>query len=83
MQVPPKKRILLKLQGVFIDIVCSVNPTYLDDIVYKSSKKGRAVKDHLPLSWVRPKQNQSQESRHCHKSYILYIGAFWGSHCFL
>ena len=41
---PEDKKVVLKLSGVFVDIMCGVNPEYTQHIVYETSKKGRKFK---------------------------------------
>ena len=35
----PKKIVLMKLRGYFVDIMCEVNPEHKNDTVYKNGKK--------------------------------------------
>ena len=41
---PPGKKVILKLQGVFVYIMCSVNPDYNKDVIIKINKNGGNVK---------------------------------------
>ncbi len=41
---PEDKKVILKLQGVFIDIMCDVNPEYKKDVVYETGRKNKPVK---------------------------------------
>ena len=41
---PKDKRVVLKLQGLFVDIMCKVNPDFKKDIVYETTKCNKLVK---------------------------------------
>ena len=43
-EFPVNKQVILKLNGVFVDIMCDVNPEYRQHIIYETSKKGRKIK---------------------------------------
>ena len=43
-EFPPEKRVILKLRGVFVDIMCQVNSEYNGHIVYEVDKRGCQVK---------------------------------------
>ena len=38
-EMPPGKRVLLKLKGQFVDMMCSINPEYLPHVRYEGKKK--------------------------------------------
>ena len=38
-EMPPEKRVLLRLVGKFVDIMCQVNPEYLKYVRYENGKK--------------------------------------------
>ena len=38
------KNVVLKLNGVYVDIMCNVNPEYKKHIMYKTTKKGKKLK---------------------------------------
>ena len=41
-EMPKGKNVLLKLEGEFVDIMCSVNPEHTKNIVYE--RKGKKMK---------------------------------------
>ena len=41
---PEDKRVILKLQGTFVDIMCEVNPKFEEDIIYEKTKRNKLVK---------------------------------------
>ena len=41
---PEDKKVILKLQGVFVDIMCDVNPDFKPHIVFEKNRKGKPVK---------------------------------------
>ena len=43
-EFPKNKRVILKLSGDFVDIMCDVNPEYKDHVIFETSKKGRKSK---------------------------------------
>ena len=43
-EFPKDKRVVLKLNGIFVEIMCEVNPEYHGHIVYETSKKGKRAK---------------------------------------
>ena len=43
-EFPKDKKVVLKLTGVFADIMCEVNPTYEKDIIYETGKRGKQTK---------------------------------------
>ena len=43
-EFPADKRVILKLKGVFVDIMVDVNPDFGQHIVYKWDRKGKEVK---------------------------------------
>ena len=45
-EFPKEKKVILKLTGVFVDIMCSVNPEHSKYVIYDVNKKGKKVK-HL------------------------------------
>ena len=40
---PPDKKVILKLNGVFVDIMCSVNPAFEEHIMYEKNRRGRDI----------------------------------------
>ena len=38
-ELPPDKFVLLKIEGAFVDIMCDVNPEYLEDVRIENGKK--------------------------------------------
>ena len=43
-EFPAGKRVILKLRGTFVDIMCEVNAEFNEHIVYEVDEKGRQVK---------------------------------------
>ena len=43
-EFPKEKKVILKLSGVFVYIMCDINPEYRNHIMYKTTKKGRKIK---------------------------------------
>ena len=43
-EFPTDKRVILKLKGVFVDIMTDVNPEFKHHVVYERDKKGREIK---------------------------------------
>ena len=43
-EFPNDKKVVLKLSGLFVDIMCNVNPEYKEHIVYESTGKGKRIK---------------------------------------
>ena len=43
-EFPEGKNVILKLNGVFVDIMCDVNPEYKNHIIYETTKKGKKLK---------------------------------------
>ena len=41
---PPEERVVLELNGVFVDIMCSVNPLFENHVVYERNRRGRYTK---------------------------------------
>lgn len=41
---PEDKKVVLKLQGVFVDIMCNVNPDFRRDVIYETGRKNKPVK---------------------------------------
>ena len=41
---PPEKRVTLKLNDVFVDIMCSMNPLFESHVVYERNRRGRDTK---------------------------------------
>ena len=37
--MPDEKFVILKLEGQFVDIMCEVNPQYLNDVRFEGTKK--------------------------------------------
>ena len=50
-EMPKGKNVLLKLEGEFVDIMCSVNPEHVKNIVYE--RKGRKMVKVLYLKVLR------------------------------
>ena len=42
--VPKGKRVVLKLIGIFVDIMCDVNPDFKEHVVYETGRNGKQVK---------------------------------------
>ena len=40
-EFPKEKKVILKLTGVFVDIMCSVNPEYTKYVIYEVNKRGK------------------------------------------
>ena len=40
-EFPQDKKVVLKLTGVFVDIMCSINPEYTKHIIYEGNRKGK------------------------------------------
>ena len=38
-EFPEGKNVILKLNGVFVGIMCDVNPEYKNHVIYKTTKK--------------------------------------------
>ena len=43
-EFPKDKRVILKLNRDFVDIMCDVNPEYKDHVIFETSKRGRKTK---------------------------------------
>ena len=41
---PKDKKVILKLQGVFVDIMCDVNPEFKKHVIYERSKRNKNTK---------------------------------------
>ena len=38
-EMPKGKKVILKLKGVFVDIMCNVNPEYKENVIYEGKNK--------------------------------------------
>ena len=43
-EFPTDKKVVLKLSGLFVEIMCDINPEYKEHIVYENTKKGKRIK---------------------------------------
>ena len=43
-EFPTDKRVILKMKGVFVDIMVDVNPDFKQHIVYERNRKGKEIK---------------------------------------
>ena len=43
-EFPKEKKVVLKLTGVFVYIMCSLNPEYSEHVIYEINRKGKKVK---------------------------------------
>ena len=41
---PKDKHVILKLQSIFVDIMCEINPKFKNNIVYETTKCNKVVK---------------------------------------
>ncbi len=41
---PKNKKVILKLVGIFVDIMCDVNPEYKKHVVFETDKRGQTIK---------------------------------------
>ena len=52
-EFPKDKKVILKLSGVFVDIMCDVNPEYRQHVIYETTKKGKELNTFMLRFYAR------------------------------